>query len=502
MKKALAIISLTLLSINLLGQSNPHIININPNTKINFKGKLENGFNINDLSWAWRSSVACFPATQQKSFNGNHVLYETVLPERSIIEISVKPKNPSTKISLYGYQVGLKSNAIVPNLTTCVSCEVDNNQNKRKKNNTRTIKLNATTNPYKVYFGVVGEEGLKKGDYTISIKLSGGKKTTAKQTPVIINTLPELQPKKTISVNGNLKSGVLIHDLSWAWNSSVACFPATQQKSFNGNHILYETFLPRKSILEVTLTPKNPNIKMSLYGYQVGKKSNYIVPNLPNCVSCEVDNNQSGRNTSNIRKIKLNTINNPYKVYLGVVGEKGLKEGDYTISIKLIGGEKETKKQNPVIVKTAQSPEKGNTLAYKDNIKNGVIIQDLSWAWNSSNACFPATQKESYTGNHILFQTEIPRYSKMTVTIKPTNPNTELSLYGYQIGTKSNYVVPNLSSCVSCEADNNQSGRAKNNTRTIQFTAINNPYKVMLGVAGPKGLKEGEFTIQINIDNR
>jgi hypothetical protein len=310
-------------------------------------------------------------------------------------------------------------------------------------------------------------------------------------------------PNKSTSLDGNLNSGKIIGDLSWAWNSSVACFPATQQKSFNGNHVLYETQLPKRAIMTITVTPKNPNKKMSIYGYSVGLNSKAIVPNLSSCVSCEADNNQMGKATNNSRSIRLNATTNPYKVYFAVVGENGLQEGDYTITVKLEGGvEKDLTQSDEVIVKSARAPEKGNTFAYKDDIKNGVIIKDLSWAWNSSVACFPETQKESFTGNHMLFETFIPKYSEMIITLIPTNRNTELSLYGYQVGENSKYTVPNLPSCVSCEADNNQMGRSKNNNRSIKFTAINNAYKIMIGVAGPKGLTEGEFVIQIEVKGR
>jgi hypothetical protein len=105
-------------------------------------------------------------------------------------------------------------------------------------------------------------------------------------------------------------------------------------------------------------------------------------------------------------------------------------------------------------------------------------------------------------GKHILFQTMIPKYSTMTITLIPKDPNQELSLYGYQIGKTSEAVVPNLSSCVSCEADNNQMSKATNNWRSISFTAINNPYKIMLGVAGAKDILSGAFKIQIEVKAR
>ncbi|MGV6860715.1 MAG: hypothetical protein ACWA41_03035 [Putridiphycobacter sp.] len=312
-----------------------------------------------------------------------------------------------------------------------------------------------------------------------------------------------IKPNSTVSFTGNLNQGEVLTDLSWAWKSSVACFPATQQKSFNGSHVLYETTLPPHAILEITLKPKKQNAKMSIYGYQVGTKSTAIVPNLSSCVSCEADNNQMGKALNNHRSIRLNAINNPYKVYFAVVGENGLAEGDFEVVVKLEGGEEpDFSMQKPVPVKLCKAPEQGKALAYKDNLSAGEFVYDLSWAWKSSTACFPETQKQSFTGKHIMFETTIPRYSTMTITLMPKDPNKEMSLYGYQIGLSKRIVVPNLTSCVTCEADNNQMGKATNNRRQIKFTAINNPYKVMIGVAGVKGLDTGEFVIQINLEAR
>ena len=49
----------------------------------------------------------------------------------------------------------------------------------------------------------------------------------------------DVPPNETTEVTGNLSEGAPIHDLSWAWNSSVACFPATEQEHFTGHHVLY-----------------------------------------------------------------------------------------------------------------------------------------------------------------------------------------------------------------------------------------------------------------------
>lgn len=310
-------------------------------------------------------------------------------------------------------------------------------------------------------------------------------------------TKVQLKPNGTVSASGKLENGSKMNDLSWAWRSSVACFPATQQDGFNGSHVLFETAIPPHSILNIELIPKNGK-EMSLYAYEIGMTSKAIVPNLTSCVSCEADNNQMKKATNNHRTVRLNAINNPYKVIVGVAGAKGLTSGDFELKFHLEGGEVKTATQETVQVLKCQDQALGTKMVYEGDLSKGVIIQDLSWAWNSSVACFPATQQQSFQGNHVVYQTSIPKYSKMIVTIEPENGQ-ELSLYGYQVGTSSNYVVPNLPSCVSCEADNNQMGKATSNKRSIEFIAINHPYKVYIGVAGAKGVTSGKFKLTIEV---
>ncbi len=145
---------------------------------------------------------------------------------------------------------------------------------------------------------------------------------------------------------------------------------------------------------------------------------------------------------------------------------------------------------------------KNNKAVVKGDLSEGEILEDLSWAWNSSVACFPATQQENYTGKHVLFEVIIPKYSEMTITLIPDDADLEMSLYGYQIGVGKTVIVPDLRSCVTCNADNNQTKRAVNNHRKISFTAINRPYKIMIGVAGVKGLSKGTFTLKIERKGR
>lgn len=327
------------------GQFPAHVKEIvaKKNDKVVVKGNLKHGAQIDDLSWAWRSSTACFPGTQKEKFTGMHVLYYTNLEPYTIINIKVAPKNKDDNFSLYAYQIGTTNFSTVPDLHSCVSCEVDHKWDYKKKgktqDHTRSVSLNAIRNPYNVVIGVVGANGLSKGDYELTIEYKGGKDKTKEQATVKTNVVKS-ERGKTVEVKGSLESGVEIHDLSWAWSSSVACFPGTQKEKFTGNHVIYETQIPKYSTMEITVIPKDEDADFSLYAYQIGANSNYIVPNLPSCVSCEADHKwdypKKGKIQDHTRTVKnLTAINNPYKVIIGVVGAKGLKKGKYLLKIKV-----------------------------------------------------------------------------------------------------------------------------------------------------------------------
>lgn len=319
-------------------------------------------------------------------------------------------------------------------------------------------------------------------------------------------TVLHVTPNEDFSIEGNLSSGNPMSDLSWATRSSVACFPATQNAKFTGNHVLYSMELPPKSELKITVVPDNTNDNFSLYAYQIGATNFSTVPDLTSCVSCEADYKwdypKRGKTQDHTRVVELNSINNPYNVVIGVAGAEGLTTGGYTLKIELISDVPNNTTQEPLKMYTATA-QKGKTLAYAGDLADGVVIQDLSWASKSSVACFPATQNHKFSGNQIIYITEIPAHSIMDITVIPDDPNANMSLWAYQVGTTSNAMVPNLSSCVSCEADYKwdypKRGKTQDHTRTVSLNAINNPYKVVIGVAGADGLKEGTFKIQIKV---
>jgi hypothetical protein len=144
----------------------------------------------------------------------------------------------------------------------------------------------------------------------------------------------------SVIVSGDLAAGALMEDLSWAANSSNACFPATQNLKFRGNHVLYATSLPPRSILTISVTPTDANGDLSIYGYMMGNKEYMIVPNLPGCITCEADHKWDGKWKGKVqtseRKIEFqNPTQNTYNIVIGVTAPKDVVSGQYNLKLKL-----------------------------------------------------------------------------------------------------------------------------------------------------------------------
>ncbi|MBC8753304.1 hypothetical protein H2O64_01390 [Kordia sp. YSTF-M3] len=317
-----------------------------------------------------------------------------------------------------------------------------------------------------------------------------------------------VKANSTVSYQGNLADGEKISDLSWAANSSVACFPATQNQKFTGNHVLYATTIPKRSEMFIKVIPKNKKHNLSLYAYEVGLTNEQLPPNLSSCVTCEADykwdRKWRGKTQDHTRNVRLNAINNPYKVVIGVVGAEGLTESDFTLEIKLIGGEEIPQMMTKVEVTKIET--KGSVTTTNGNLETGGLITDLSWAADSSVACFPSIRNQKFSGNHVLYATTIPKYSEMFIKVIPKNKKDNFSLYAYQVGLTNEELPPNLNSCITCEADfkwdRKWRGKTQDHTRKVRVNAINRPYKIVIGVVGAEGLTEGDFELEIEIKSR
>ncbi len=142
-------------------------------------------------------------------------------------------------------------------------------------------------------------------------------------------------------------------------------------------------------------------------------------------------------------------------------------------------------------------------ISVRGNLTNGIILNDLSWAWRSSVACFPENQAEYFTGNQVFYQLDLPSYTSFVITVTPDDRNANFSLYAYELGRlRPENMPPNIKRCVRCEADHyferDWKNRPNDHTRTVKdILAIRNPYQVLIAVVGANGLSEGEFQLEI-----
>lgn len=301
-----------------------------PNGTVETSGNLSSGAKL-DLAWAANSSVACFPATNFDSYRGNHVLYATSIPKDSIMTITAVPADGQTDVSLYAYTMGTTDfTHVPPNVPSATACEASFGKSGKNPGVSEKITLNATTHPYNVVIGVAGPKDVTSGAYTLKIELKSKTTTTsATLVPIALST-----SSGSATANGKLEDGGKI-DLAWASNSSVACFPATKNVDFTGNHVIYRAALPSQSTMTVTATPKSSSLDLSVYAYMVADGDTTTVPpNVPSAVSCEAGYDQKNdHNPGTAETAKLNSTTHAYTVYIGVAGAAGTTSGAYDLKV-------------------------------------------------------------------------------------------------------------------------------------------------------------------------
>ena len=154
--------------------------------------------------------------------------------------------------------------------------------------------------------------------------------------------------------------------------------------------------------------------------------------------------------------------------------------------------------QQELAINWIEVPTTG-VVSVSGDLSEGNFMADISWAWNSSVACFPQTQSRKFTGHHVLYAIDLPAYTEYEIWVEPADKNANFSIYAYQVGIITpNNTVPILSSCIRCEADHKwdykKRGQVQDHTRRIKdILAISNPYQVIIGVVGAEGLSTGKF---------
>lgn len=150
-------------------------------------------------------------------------------------------------------------------------------------------------------------------------------------------------------------------------------------------------------------------------------------------------------------------------------------------------------------------PGEKDSIVVQGDLAKGSKMNDLSWAWNSANACFPGTQSSKFKGNHVFFAITMPAQCEMKISVTPSDTNGDLSIYAYRIGAAEYYLVPDLGSCITCEADHKWDGNWKNKVQTSERkVSMQNPgkdqYNILIGVSGPAAATSGTFSLKVKFE--
>lgn len=308
-----------------------------------------------------------------------------------------------------------------------------------------------------------------------------------------------LSPKSNVitKYKGNLGLGKVLSSLKWAESSQVACFPGTKNKHFDGKHVFYAMKLPAYSKLTIRVKPLNGKGDVNLYAMQYSASDfSTIPPNVTRVTTCEASYWYGAEKPE---KVFLNSIKQDYNVLIGVAGPKSIDELAFELEIDLKTEEPLDNKIKPQEIKVVDlSVAKGKKFTLKGNIKNGVQIP-LGWANSSQTACFPSTKNEFFRGNHVFYRVKLPTKTKMTVTCKPLANGKHINVYGMRLSSNDvTSVPPNIKTLV-CEANYPYYMTDGTKARSIYFNALNNPYNILIGVAGAKDVFSGDFELTIEL---
>lgn len=153
-------------------------------------------------------------------------------------------------------------------------------------------------------------------------------------------TIVESKANDSVTVSGDLSSGAQMQDLSWAANSTNACFVSIQNSKYRGNHVFFATTIPPHSIIHITVIPEDTAANFSMYAYMLSKQRYDLVPDLPNCITCEADfkwdRPVKNRVQNSERKVQIsNPTNNTYSILIGVSSPKGMMQTKFNLQVYL-----------------------------------------------------------------------------------------------------------------------------------------------------------------------
>lgn len=302
------------------------------------------------------------------------------------------------------------------------------------------------------------------------------------------------------TVRGDLRRGAPVADLSWATSSSVACFPTTVFESYRGAHVFYGTAIPPRSVMKIKVQPE-AGVDVNLYAYILGTNDfSTLPPNITGVTTCESSENYGQPNPGGSQEVELNAIANGYNVVIVVAGPAGVTSGRYSLSVDLKTAAAEP--TAPTGMRSQTIPTVSGQTATVNSRLDGGYILPLDWANTSQLACFPSHHNPAFRGKHVFFRAALPANSQMKIVVRPARPDLDLSIYGIRLSANDATTMPPNIHAGVCDASYASRGGDPGVEETLDFIAIQNPYTILIGVAGPEGVTSGDFTISVELKPR
>ena len=281
-------------------------------------------------------------------FDGNHTYYslEEPMPPNSILTLTLTPE-PGVDVNLYGYQIGQTSFAVPPAVPSVVACEASYPASPFVDANPGELETISFYNPsdtasYNIFYAVAGAHGATSGGYTLEAQLHVGATHCEEALPGQTHSSWPSNVEQlsvgaaglgSLDVAGDLAAGACMN-LAFASNSSVACFPATQDASFQGNQVFYAFVMPPAS--EATISLTSANATANLYGYMNGDDTYMVPPHVPSTITCEASIPPVTDVASDTIYFQ-NTADVPRNILLAVSGENGAVTGEFDLNVDVHG---------------------------------------------------------------------------------------------------------------------------------------------------------------------
>jgi hypothetical protein len=463
--------------------SNVQLFELDGESKAVISGNLSAGAPVCDNEFLVETT--CAPATRSEMFGGNHVFYaiDGGIDDHTVLNVTVTP-DPGVDVSLYSALQGTTSfyvppNFLVANCDGAYHATFPGAPSDENPGESESLLLNAINNPYNVFFAVAGttQQGAS-GGYTISVQAINTSTSSCDEAdidavlgldawPSSVETIQveTSDGEGSASVTGALADGAEQCTLDWASNSSVACFPATENDYFAGNHVMYALDEPPAPGSQVAFRViPQPGVEVSAYAYRIGTQNYLVPPFVPSVVQCEASYPLAIGTPTNpgvVEEVSFYGGSNAYNYFLGVAGYRdGEASGEFEVQVEITEPPPPHCPESlpgatyaawPSNVELIDLNADGEATASGD-LGDGRCV-NLSWAENSSVACFPATRFEHFEGNHVQYALSepLPPNSEVTITVTPRG-NADVNLYGFQTGTNSFPVPPNVPSVPVCEA--------------------------------------------------